>query len=554
MANNISQSEPLVAYLSMEIALENKIKTYAGGLGVLAGDILRSAADLKFPMVGITLFNRAGYFKQIISDNGEQEAHPDKSDFLRLEKMSQVVAVDIGQEKVLVGVWRYLIKNEGGFNIPVYFLDTDLPGNTQANRELSGVLYGGNEEYRLKQEIILGRGGIKMLEAIGHKNIKKIHLNEGHGALAAVELFLSSRQAKEKDRLKEVRNKCVFTTHTPILKVQDIFSLPYLLSFQPDFPGSLSRLIKNNEINLTQTGFYFSGFINAVSAAHRREARKNYENNRIQAITNGVDSLSWTAPEFKELYDKHIPGWRADNSLLRKVEKISAAEVWLAHQRAKRRLIDYINKKQEIKLDYDIFTIAFARRFAVYKRPEFLFRDLNRLLKINNERRLQLIYAGKAHPQDLEGRELVRKINLFSREISRNIKLVFLEDYDFEKAHLLTAGADLWLNNPLPPNEASGTSGMKAAHNGIPQASTPDGWWPEGYKRNKTGWLIREKKDGEIYDLLEKEILPLYYDFPEKWRQLMVAVISLNASYFNAQRTLKQYMAKAYKLKGYLFG
>ncbi len=390
-----------------------------------------------------------------------------------------------------------------------------------------------------------------MLEAIGHRNIKKIHLNEGHGALAAVEVFLSSKQYKEKDKLKEVRNKCVFTTHTPLPKAQDIFSLPYLLSFQPDFPGSLTGLIKNNSINLTQTGFYFSGFVNAVSSAHRQEARKIYKNNRIKAVTNGVDSLFWTAPEFKELYDKHIPGWRADHSLLRKVKQIAATEVWLAHQRAKRRLIDYINKKQEVKLDYDIFTVAFARRFAVYKRPEFLFQDLSRLLKINNQRRLQLIYAGKAHPQDLEGRELVKKINLLSQEMSRNIKLAFLEDYDLEKAHLLTAGADLWLNNPLPPNEASGTSGMKAAHNGIPQASTLDGWWPEGYKKNKTGWLIKEKKGGEIYDLLEKEILPLYYDFPERWRKLMVSTISFNASYFNAQRTLKQYIGKAYKMKGY---
>lgn len=548
--NNACQPEPLVAYFSMEIALENNIKTYAGGLGVLAGDILRCAADLRFPMVGITIFNRDGYFKQVIKKNGEQEAHPDKSDFLRLEKMPQVVAVDIGGEKVLVGVWRYLIKSESGFKVPVYFLDTDLPENTPTNRELCGVLYGGNEEYRLKQEIILGRGGIKILAAIGHKNIKKIHLNEGHGALAAVELFLNSKQKSEKDKLKEVRNKCVFTTHTSLPKAQDVFSFSYLLSFQPDFPGSLPGLVKNNAVNLTQTGLYFSSFVNAVSLAHRQEARKIYKNNRIKAVTNGVDSLFWTAPEFKELYDKHIPGWRADNSLLRKVKQISTAEVWLAHQRAKRRLIDYLNKQPGVKLDYDIFTIAFARRFAVYKRPEFLFQDLSRLLKINKPRRLQLIYAGKAHPQDLEGRELIKKINRLSAELDQNIKLIFLEDYDLEKAHYLTAGVDLWLNNPLPPNEASGTSGMKAAHNGVPQASTLDGWWSEGYKKDKTGWLIKEKKGGEIYDLLEKEILPLYYDFPEKWRKLMVSVISLNASYFNAQRTLKQYISKAYKMKG----
>ncbi len=544
-----SQPEPLVAYISMEIALENKIKTYAGGLGVLAGDILRSAAELKFPMVGITLFNRDGYFKQAISDNGEQKESPDKSEFLLLKKMPQVVTVNIGRENVFVGAWQYLVKSENGFCVPVYFLDTDNPKNTKANRDLCGSLYGGNEEYRLKQEIVLGRGAIKMLDAIGHKKIKKVHLNEGHGALAVVELFLNSRQKKEKDRLKVVRDICVFTTHTPVPKAQDIFSLPYLLSFQPDFPGHLPGLVENNAINLTKTGFYFSNFVNAVSKAHQRTAKGIYQRRDLKAVTNGVDSLVWTAPEFKTLYDKHIPGWRDDNSLLKKAACITPLEIWTAHQQAKRRLIRYINKEKGADFDADIFTIAFARRFATYKRPEFLFKDLGRLLEINKKKKIQLIYAGKAHPGDMEGRELVKEINRLARELRDNIKLIFLEDYDLDKARLLTAGVDLWLNNPLPPNEASGTSGMKAAHNGVPQASTMDGWWREGYRKNKTGWLIKEKTGDEIYDLLEKHILPLYYDRPEAWRQLMISTISLNAARFNTQRTLKEYIKIAYKIK-----
>jgi len=549
MIKNNSQVEPLVAYISMEMALENKIKTYAGGLGVLAGDILRAAAELKFPMVGITLFNRSGYFKQDLDKDGGQKELKDKSDFLRLEKLPQVVGVNIGKEKIAVGVWRYLMTGEKGSKIFVYFLDTDLPENSPVNRELSGSLYGGNEEYRLKQEIILGRGAIKILKALGHNDIQKIHLNEGHGALAAVELFLTSKQDTEKSKLKEVRKKCVFTTHTPIPKAQDIFSLPYLLSHQPDFPGHLPELVKNNEINMTQTGLYFSSSVNAVSVAHKKKARSIYQDSRIISVTNGVDSLFWTSPEFKILYDKHIPGWRNDNSLLKKVAKISATEVWAAHQQAKNRLLDYINKEKKVKFDQNIFTIVFARRFAVYKRPEFLFKDLSRLLKINKARPFQLIYAGKAHPQDLEGKNLVKKINSLSKELSQNLKLVFLEDYNLDKAHLLTAGADLWLNNPLPPNEASGTSGMKAAHNGVPQASTLDGWWGEGYKKNKTGWLIKEDDDDSIYDLLENEILPAYYDTPEKWREVMVSVISINASKFNAQRALREYIKKAYKMK-----
>lgn len=543
------QSGPLVAYISMEIALENKIKTYAGGLGVLAGDILRAAVELKFSMVGVTLFNRDGYFKQAIGEDGEQKESPDKSDFLLLEKMPQTVTVEIGKDKVLVGAWRYRIKDENGFCVPVYFLDTDLPENSQAMRDLSGALYGGNEEYRLKQEIILGRGAIKMLDAIGHKDIKKVHLNEGHGALAAVELFLNSKQRKEKDKLKEVRNKCVFTTHTPIPKAQDIFSLPYLLSFQPDFPGHLSGLVADNAINLAKAGLYFSSFANAVSKAHQKTARGIYKRRNLKVVTNGVDSLSWTAPELKTVYDKHIPGWRVDNSLLKKAASIAPLEIWTAHQAAKRRLVKYLNEEHGADFNADTFTIAFARRFATYKRPEFLFRNLERLSEINKKKKIQLIYAGKAHPGDLEGRELIKKISLLAKGLKQSIGLVFLEDYDLAKARLLTAGADLWLNNPLPPNEASGTSGMKAAHNGIPQASTMDGWWREGYQKNKTGWLIKEKSGGEVYDLLEKEILPLYYDRPEVWRRLMVLTISRNAPYFNAQRALREYIKRAYKLK-----
>lgn len=543
-----SQPEPLVAYISMEIALEDKIKTYAGGLGVLAGDILRSAANMKFPMAGVTLFNQGGYFKQTIAEDGEQKESPDKSEFLLFKKMPQTVKVNIGKETVLVGAWRYLIKDESGFCAPVYFLDTDLSGNTPENRRLSGALYGGNEEYRLKQEIILGRGAVKMLAAVGHKQIIKFHLNEGHGALAAVELFLNSNQAQEKNKIKEVRKKCVFTSHTPVAKAQDIFSLPYFLNFQPDFPGYLPKLVMNNEINMTRIGLYFSGFANAVSKAHQKTSGRLYQGFALQAVVNGVDSLFWTAPEFKILYDQHIPGWRAENSLLKKAEYIPPREIWSAHQQAKKRLLSYIAEQSGSEFNENVFTVAFARRFAVYKRPEFLFRNLGRLLEINKQKPLQLIYAGKAHPDDLEGKELVKKINLLAKGLGSDLRMVFLENYDLEKVRLLTAGVDLWLNNPLPPNEASGTSGMKAAHNGIPQASTFDGWWVEGYKKNKTGWKITEKTGDEIYDLLEKDILPLYYDFPEKWRGLMISTISRNAAYFNAQRALREYIKNIYRL------
>jgi starch phosphorylase len=547
-----NQNKSVVAYFSMEIAVASAVKTYAGGLGVLAGDILRSAAAGNFPMIGLTLLNRQGYFKQTIAAGGQQIVQPDSGyDLKLLKKLPTQVVVKIGDEPVRVGVWQYPIKGENNFIIPVYFLDTDRPGNTRANRQLTGQLYGGDQEYRLKQEIILGRGGVKMLQALGYRKIKKFHLNEGHGALAAVELFLSSRPGSTRRRVAAVRRRCVFTTHTPLRREQDIFPLSYLLQYQPDFPSHLSRLTAQREVNMTLVGLYFSGYTNAVSRRHQVVTQKMFPNYKIRAVTNGVDSLSWTAPEFKKLYDEYLPDWRTQNSGLSQARIIPREKIWLAHQQAKQRLISYVNKVAAGHLRPDIFTIGFARRFTPYKRPEFLFQDLRKLLEAQRRSgRLQLIYAGKAHPQDPEGQALIKQVWQLKKKLASQIKIVFVEDYDLDTARLLVAGADLWLNTPLPPNEASGTSGMKAAHNGVPQAGTLDGWWPEGYQKNKTGWAIRENiKMGtsNLYDLLEQEILPTYYQRPQAWQKMMRYAISCNATYFNAQRVLEQYIREAYR-------
>lgn len=550
---NNKKEKPVVAYLSMEIAVASDIKTYAGGLGILAGDILRSAADLNFPMVGLTLLNRQGYFQQKVTAAGQQVAKSDKAyNFSALKKLKPQVTVKIGTEKVTVGVWRYIIRSRNNFRVPVYFLDTDLPGNSKINRQLTGVLYGGDEEYRLKQEIILGRAGVKMLACLGYGNIKKYHLNEGHGALAAIELFLSSALKNDQEKIMAIRRACVFTTHTPLLKSQDIFSLPYLLEYQPDFPVQLKGLVYQNEVNLTRVGLYFSGYSNAVSKCHQAVTQKIFPEYKINWITNGVDSARWTASEFKKLYDKYLPGWRENSHLLSKANRIPIIKLWSAHQEAKKRLISRINKlAPQPCLKEDVFTIGFVRRFVPYKRPGFLFKDIARLLEAQEKAgKIQIIYAGKAHPQDLEGQALIKYIWQLKKELAAKIKIVFWEDYDMDKAQLLVAGVDLWLNTPLPPNEASGTSGMKAAHNGVPQLSTADGWWLEGYKKNKTGWLIKEDyqtgKDN-LYDLLEKEILPAYYNYQEKWQETMRSAISLNASYFNTQRALREYIRLAYK-------
>ena len=549
----INEDKKIVAYLSMEIAIASEVKTYAGGLGVLAGDILRAASDLNFPMVGLTLLNREGYFKQAIAPDGQQISSPDTSyDFSLLEKMNKEVTVEIGKEKVKVGVWRYVIKSGDNLGVPVYFLDTDIPGNRPTDRRLTGKLYGGDEEYRLKQEIILGRAGVKMLAELGYQDIKKYHLNEGHGALAAVELFLNYSHGSEEQMIKSVRQRCVFTTHTPLEKEQDIFSLPYFLEYQPDFPERLNGLVDKDKVNLTRVGLYFSAYNNAVSKRHQEVTQEMFPGYKIQAITNGVDSQSWVALEFKELYDRHIPGWQKDNKLLNKAGAIPLAELWSAHQKSKERLLRYVDTLSiGSGLKEEILTLGFVRRFAPYKRPRFLFTDISRLLEVQAKSgKIQIIYAGKAHPQDLEGRALIKQIWQLKKEMANQIEIVFLEDYDLDKARLLVAGVDLWLNTPLPPNEASGTSGMKAAHNGVPQLSTDDGWWPEGYKKDRTGWLIEEtdeNRKNNLYDLLEKEILPTYYRNPEKWREMMRFAISVNAAHFNTQRVLGEYIVRAYK-------
>lgn len=537
-------SQPIVAYLSMEIALDSELNIYAGGLGVLAGDLLRAAASGEVPLVGVTLLNRQGYSRQKIVA-GEPVSEADNFPLDRLKLMEPIVTIAIGQEQVKVCAWRYYLRS-GGQEAPVYLLDTDLAGNSPAVRALCGQLYGGDEEYRLKQEIVLGRASVKMLHALGYENIKKIHINEGHGSLAAVETFLNSSGADDKARLAATRRQCVFTTHTPVAKGHDIFSLPYFLEYQPDFPIRLAELTANNEVNLTKVGFYLSGYINAVSKQHRRTVKQMFPGYEIRSITNGVDSGFWTAPDFQALYDCYLPGWRRDGRKLKKAKAIPAAEIRAAHFRAKDRLISELNRQSGTQFSSDVFTIVFARRFATYKRPEFLLADMERLREISRRvGKIQIIYAGKEHPRDLEGRELVKLVLRKQKEAAGEPAIVFWENYNLEMAKLLVAGADLWLSNPVPPNEASGTSGMKAAHNGVPQACTNDGWWPEGYRRGETGWLIEDDSQ-KLYDLLEKEIMPLYYSRPEEWSKLMRSTISRNASFFNADRALDQYLHEAY--------
>ncbi len=542
----INKEKYSVAYLSMEVALEKDIKTYAGGLGVLAGDILRSAATTGFPMVGVSLLSRQGYFKQKISNSGKQIELIDRDyNFSSLKKLDREVGVNIGKDIVKIGVWEYLIIGENNFKIPVYLLDTNISGNKSEHKKISAKLYGGDQELRLRQEIVLGRGGVKMLEALGYSNIKKYHLNEGHAAFVGIELFSRSRAANNQEKVGGVKKQIVFTTHTPIKTIFDEFSAPLLLKNQPDFPLELPDLIKDQKINTLDLGIYFSGYINGVSKMHQRLLNNIFLGKNIQAITNGVNSVFWSSPGFKNLYDAHLPGWRKNSELLKQATNMATADIWAAHQEAKKILLGYLKTNEKINWSLDIFTIGFARRFTSYKQPLLLFTDPERLIEILEAGGgAQIILAGKAHRRDTSGQEAIKKIFQIKKECPK-LNIVFLENYDLTTAQLLVAGVDLWLNTPLPPQEACGTSGMKAAHNGVPQLSTPDGWWPEGYVEDKTGWSFNGAD--ELYESLKKEILPLYYSAPEKWCEIMKNVISLNASYFNTQRVLEQYINEAYK-------
>lgn len=558
MADNFKKTK--VAYFSMEIALESDLKTYAGGLGVLAGDLLRAASELNFPMIGVSLLNPRGYLKQKINIFGNQISQKEnKFDYRKFKKLKQAVEVSIGKDIVKVNIWQYLLKSDRGIIIPVYFLDTNNKNNSRRNRQISGYLYNDNRDYRLKQEIILGRGGVKLLNILGYKNIQKIHLNEGHGALAGLELLTAASGNNFNAKLKTVRDKCVFTTHTSIPNSQEVFSYSDFIKGQPDFPAELKFLIHDDKINFTLLGFYFSSYSNAVSKKHQEIVSKLYPLNNIYSNTNGVSSVYWTSEEFKKLFDKYILNWRADNSLLKNAAKIPLSEINLAHQKNKDKLVAQTNKISGAKLKPDVFTIVYAKRFVSYKRPLFLFNDIGRLLKINQEvGKIQIIYSGKAHRADRGGKKMVKELFNLRKILKGKIEIAYITDYDLAKAKLLISGADLWLNTPLPFNEACGTSGMKAAHNGVPQLSTLDGWWLEACLENKTGWAISEKEikgrnetrnENNLYNLLSDKIIPLYYNKKKKWLEIMRSTIAINAAYFNSQRNLKQYIKEAYKIK-----
>ncbi len=546
----------------MEVGLDPRMPTYSGGLGVLAGDTLRAAADLGLHMIGITLLHRKGYFRQHLDAHGNQTESPaewDPAEFMAA--LEEHASVNIEGRRVAIRPWRYNITSAFGNEVTLYFLDTDLPENSEWDRTLTDYLYGGDDHYRLCQETVLGLGGVAILRLLGY-DIAAFHMNEGHSALLCLALL---REEAEKsgleltsvENIERVRQRCVFTTHTPVPAGIDKFPISMIRQvLGDDFVNTLGGLdcIHHETLNMIYLALSFSRYINGVSMRHEEISRDLFPNYPINSITNGVHALTWTSMPFRRLYDRYIPEWRNDNLYLRYAIGIPRNEIRQAHLAAKQELLSEVKRRTGFELNPAVMTIGFARRMTLYKRADLLFADINRLKKIAREvGPLQVLYAGKAHPHDEGGKALIRQVFQAAEELKGTIPVIFLENYDIELAALMCSGVDLWLNTPQRPLEASGTSGMKAALNGVPSLSVLDGWWMEGHIEGVTGWAIDEpeapnlpSESVSLYNKLQNTIVPLFYHSPEGFESVMRAAVAINGSYYNAQRMIFQYMEHAY--------
>jgi starch phosphorylase len=563
--SQVSSDFHTIAYFSMEVGLEPAMPTYSGGLGVLAGDTLRAAADLAIPMVGVTLLHRKGYFQQHLDDRGNQSESPsgwNPDEFL--EPLQPRVAVTIEGREVDIRAWRCLVVGVTGHTVPVYFLDTAFPENSPWDQTLTDHLYGGDEHYRLCQEVLLGLGGVAMLKALGHRNVRAYHMNEGHSALLALALLEEETAGRglahvTDTDVKAVRQKCVFTTHTPVPAGHDQFSFDLVGRVLGEGKTTFVRSAQcclDSTLNMTYLALFFSHYVNGVSHRHEEISQSMFPSYPINSVTNGVHALTWTSGPFQRLYDRHIEGWRQDNLYLRYAISIPVDEIIEAHREAKLELLAEVERRTKVRLDLGSMTVGFARRAAAYKRADLVFSDLDRLRTIaRHVYPLQIIFGGKAHPRDESGKALIRRIFEVSAALTDAVRVVYLEDYDMALGKYICSGVDLWLNTPQKPQEASGTSGMKAALNGVPSLSVLDGWWIEGHVEGVTGWSIGEGWEAEsstsaevasLYEKLESIILPMFYERPRAYAEVMRGAIALNGSYFNAQRMMFQYLKNAY--------
>ena len=559
----MSSKATVVAYFSMEIGLLPDLPTYSGGLGVLAGDTLKSAADLGVPMVGITLIHRRGYFRQLLDPEGRQIELPEEWEPEKvLELLPLTVTVDLAGRQVHLRVWRYQCTGIEGHVVPIYFLDAALPSNQEWDRTLTDYLYGGDSYYRLCQEVLLGYGGVALLESLGLAEQAIFHMNEGHSSLLALALLerLGCEGEPTEAQIEAVRQRCVFTTHTPVPAGHDQFSWEMTRQVLGDRRTHIletSQCCINGHLNMTYLALRFARYINGVAMRHGEISVSMFPGYPINAITNGVHAVTWTSPPLAALYDQRIPEWRTDNFYLRYAVGIPLEEIEAAHLEAKRLLLAEVKARTGFSLALEPLTIGFARRATAYKRPDLLFTDLERLRRLATEiGPVQIIYGGKAHPQDEGGKEMIRRVFAAAKALAPTVPVVYLDNYDMNLGKLMCAGVDLWLNTPLRPQEASGTSGMKAALNGVPSLSILDGWWLEGHVEHVTGWAIgndgsledHTTEAASLYEKLEEVILPLYYRRPWDYIRVRRSAIAINGSFFNTQRMVAQYLINAYRL------
>ncbi len=566
--NLIPNSRPHIAYFSMEIGITPEIPTYSGGLGILAGDTIKSAADLKLPLIGITLLTKKGYFEQDIDEEGNQiERECNFSPETVMTPLDLTIDLIIEGKKVYIKPWIYSVKSPIGGEVPIIYLDSDLEHNSPEDRKLTQYLYGGDSEYRFKQELILGVGGIRVLKEL-ELEIRRYHMNEGHSALLTLELLNDTKRSIEEvwdENLiwdfEAVRDKCVFTTHTPVEAGHDKFeySLAEKVLRDDYVPIKIIKSLAGEaKLNMTLLAMNLSEFVNGVAKKHGEVSRKLFPGYKISAITNGVHSYTWVSKHMAKVYDNHIPGWANEPELLVRAENIPDDEIYEAHLEAKKELINYIKQETGEEFDLHLLTIGFARRATAYKRADLLFHNLERLIRICSGK-VQFVFGGKAHPKDYSGKEIIKKIVKISKELKKDLKIVYLKNYNMAVAKLLVSGVDIWLNTPKRPLEASGTSGMKAAHNGVINFSILDGWWIEGHIEDVTGWSIgslpqevsleenTDDKDAEdLYHKLENKIIPLYYNDKHKWIFILKNSIGKIAYYFNTHRMMRRYVTEAY--------
>ena len=539
-----------IGYFTAEIGLWSDLKTYSGGLGVLAGDHVKSAADAGIPLVGVTLLYREGYGTQQLDNLGNQtETFPNLDPNQHMTKTSIEFSLNLDNTQIKISVWKVEIEGISGHVVPVYFLDTFHEDNTPEHCSLSGRLYGGDDNTRIRQEYILGVGGVKLFDFIDEV-LSGIHLNEGHCTFALLELL-------EKGWTRQyLSDHTLFTTHTPVPAGHDRFDWDLVRQIIGDkLPQDAIELVKiagdsenGNRCSMSHLAVGLCTSVNAVSKLNAEVASTMFANRVITPITNGVHHMTWTSDSMSTLFDKFIPGWKENPNLLQNANNLPNHELVKYREQARELLRNRVKNDTGVELFKDRLTIGFARRFATYKRANLVFHDLERLTNIGADK-IQFVFSGKAHPRDNGGKDLIRSIFESASNIESSIPVAFLEDYDMQIGLDMTSGVDIWLNNPIRPMEASGTSGMKAAMNGVPNCSILDGWWPEACIHGKNGWAIGSAEDdrndirdaNNLYNVIENEVLPVWESSIDNWANIMKSSI-IASSNFTGNRMIQDYL------------